>query len=185
MRADRLVSLVLLLQARGRMSARSLAAELEVSVRTVYRDVAALNAAGVPVVTESGRGGGCWLLDGYRFPLRGLSAEEASALLVLGVPAALAELGLADALAAAHRKIRVTAGRERAEPAGVHLDMPRWFHGTEPVPHLRTPAEEEIEHGECKHGEEGVTGHTEYDDRSQRALDFGADARREHHRHES
>ena len=127
MRADRLVSLVLLLQARGRMSARSLAAELEVSVRTVYRDVAALNAAGVPVVTESGRGGGCWLLDGYRFPLRGLSAEEASALLVLGVPAALAELGLADALAAAHRKIRVTAGRERAEPAGVHLDMPRWY----------------------------------------------------------
>ena len=141
MRADRLVSLVLLLQARGRMSARSLAAELEVSVRTVYRDVAALNTAGVPVVTESGRGGGCWLLDGYRFPLRGLSAEEASALLVLGVPAAIAELGLADALAAAHRKIRVTAGRDRAEPAGVHLDMPRWFHGTEPVPHLRTLAE--------------------------------------------
>ena len=140
MRADRLVSLVLLLQARGRMSARSLAAELEVSVRTVYRDVAALNAAGVPVVTESGRGGGCWLLDGYRFPLRGLSAEEASALLLLGVPAAVAELGLADALAAAHRKIRVTAGRDRAEPAGVHLDMPGWFHGTEPVPHLRTLA---------------------------------------------
>src|SRR5215471_316655 len=123
------------------MSARSLAAELEVSVRTVYRDVAALNAAGVPVVTEAGRGGGCWLLDGYRFPLRGLSAEEASALLLLGVPAAVAELGLADALAAAHRKIRVTAGRDRAEPAGVHLDMPRWFHGTEPVPHLRTLAE--------------------------------------------
>ena len=140
MRADRLVSLVLLLQARGRMSARSLAAELEVSVRTVYRDVAALNAAGVPVVTESGRSGGCWLLDGYRFPLRGLSAEEASALLLLGVPAAVAELGLADALAAAHRKIRVTAGRDRAEPAGVHLDMPGWFHGTEPVPHLRTLA---------------------------------------------
>ena len=140
MRADRLVSLVLLLQARGRMSARSLAAELEVSVRTVYRDVAALNAAGVPVVTEPGRGGGCWLLDGYRFPLRGLSAEEASALLLLGVPAAVAELGLADALAAAHRKIRVTAGRDRAEPAGVHLDMPGWFHGTEPVPHLRTLA---------------------------------------------
>jgi predicted DNA-binding transcriptional regulator YafY len=139
-RADRLVSLVLLLQARGRMSARSLAAELEVSVRTVYRDVTALNAAGVPVVTESGRGGGCWLLDGYRFPLRGLSAEEASALLLLGVPAAVAELGLADALAAAHRKIRVTAGRDRAEPAGVHLDMPGWFHGTEPVPHLRTLA---------------------------------------------
>src|ERR1700689_1144475 len=110
MRADRLVSLALLLQARGRMSARGLAAELEVSVRTVYRDIAALTLAGVPVVTESGPGGGCWLLEGSRFPLRGLSGDEAEALLVLGVPAAVAELGLADALAAAQQKIRVTAG---------------------------------------------------------------------------
>jgi predicted DNA-binding transcriptional regulator YafY len=137
-RADRLVSLVLLLQARGRLPARALATELEVSVRTVYRDIAALNTAGVPVVTESGPNGGCWLLDGYRFPLRGLSAEEASALLMLGVPAALAELGLADALAAAHRKISVTSGDSSGsrEPALVHLDMPRWFHGAEHVPHL-------------------------------------------------
>jgi predicted DNA-binding transcriptional regulator YafY len=137
-RADRLVSLALLLQARGRMSARALATALEVSVRTVYRDIAALNAAGVPVVTESGPNGGCWLLDGYRFPLRGLSADEAAALLLLGVPAAVAELGLADALAAAHRKVRAGPG-----PGGVtlvHLDMPRWFHGAESVPHLRVLA---------------------------------------------
>jgi predicted DNA-binding transcriptional regulator YafY len=158
MRADRLVSLALLLQARGRMSARGLAAELEVSVRTVYRDIAALNVAGVPVVTESGPGGGCWLLDGYRFPLRGLSADEAEALLMLGVPAAAAELGLADALAAAQHKIRVTAGsgasgaRGDAAAAGsdgaqggpmpalVHLDLPRWFGRSEPVPWLRTLA---------------------------------------------
>jgi predicted DNA-binding transcriptional regulator YafY len=137
-RADRLVSLVLLLQARGRLPARALAAELEVSVRTVYRDIEALNTAGVPVVTEPGPNGGCWLLDGYRFPLRGLSADEASALLVLGVPAALAELGLADALAAAQRKISVTSGDGSGSPgpALVHLDMPRWFHGAEHIPHL-------------------------------------------------
>jgi predicted DNA-binding transcriptional regulator YafY len=139
-RADRLVSLVLLLQTRGRMSARALAAELEVSVRTVYRDLDSLGAAGVPVVAEPGRDGGCRLLEGYRFPLRGLSPDEASALLVLGVPAALAELGLADALSAAHRKISVTTGPQ-AGPALVHLDMPRWFHAKEDVPHLRTLAE--------------------------------------------
>jgi predicted DNA-binding transcriptional regulator YafY len=141
-RADRLVSLALLLQTRGRMSARALAAELEVSVRTVYRDLTALSGAGVPVVAEPGPGGGCWLLDGYRFPLRGLSPAEAEALLVLGVPAALAELGLADALTAAHRKISVSAAHgAQAGPVLVHLDMPRWFHGREDVPHLRTLAQ--------------------------------------------
>jgi predicted DNA-binding transcriptional regulator YafY len=169
MRADRLVSLALLLQARGRMSARGLAGELEVSVRTVYRDIAALNVAGVPVVTESGPGGGCWLLEGYRFPLRGLSGDEAEALLLLGVPTAVAELGLADALAAAQRKIRLSAapsgsgaggaggdchGDSGAEGGGhagagagggaagalVHLDLPRWFGGSEAVPWLRTLA---------------------------------------------
>jgi len=142
MRADRLVSLALLLQGRGRMSARLLAAELEVSVRTVYRDIGALNAAGVPVVTESGPGGGCWLLDGYRFPLRGLSDDEAAALLLLGVPTAVAELGLADALTAAHRTIRVTSGgADRLRSPLVHLDMPRWFHRAEPVPVLPALAE--------------------------------------------
>ena len=141
-RADRLVSLALLLQARGRMSAHALAAELEVSVRTIYRDIAALNAAGIPVMAEPGPGGGCRLIDGYRFPLRGLSADEAEALLLLGVPAAVAELGLADALAAAHRKVSTSAGLGAGNGASlVHLDLPRWFHGTEPVPHLRTLAE--------------------------------------------
>ena len=146
MRADRLVSLALLLQARGRMSAHALAAELEVSVRTVYRDISALNAAGVPVLAEPGPGGGCRLIEGYRFPLRGLSADEAEALLLLGVPAAVAELGLADALAAAHRKVSTSAGLNAGDGGArqvslVHLDLPRWFHGTEPVPHLRALAE--------------------------------------------
>jgi predicted DNA-binding transcriptional regulator YafY len=138
-RADRLLSLALLLQARGAATARSLAAELGVSVRTVYRDLAALNAAGVPVVTEAGPGGGCRLLDGYRFPLRGLRPDEAEALLILGVPAVLRDLGLAGALTAAHRQIRVTSGHftELTMGALVHLDMPRWFGGQEKVPCLR------------------------------------------------
>ena len=135
MRADRLLSLALLLQARGAATARALAAELGVSVRTIYRDLEALSAAGVPVVTEAGPGGGCRLMDGYRFPLRGLRPDEAEALLILGVPAVLHDLGLAGALTAAHRQIRVTAGLTAA--ALVHLDMPRWFGGQEEVPCLR------------------------------------------------
>jgi predicted DNA-binding transcriptional regulator YafY len=140
-RADRLVSLVLLLQARGQMTAVTLATELGVSVRTVYRDLTALSAAGVPVRTESGPGGGCALIDGYRFSLRGLRPEEAEALLILGVPGVISELGLEGAAAAAHRQIRVTSGRGDGGPrALVHVDMPRWFRGQEEVPHLRTLA---------------------------------------------
>ncbi len=146
-RADRLLSLVLLLQARGETTARALAAELEVSVRTVYRDLEALSAAGVPVLARSGPGGGCRLMDGYRFPLRGLRPDEADALLILGVPGALRELGLDQALDAAHRQIRLSAGlgeatagpgRDWPGSALVHLDMPRWFSGAaEEVPCLR------------------------------------------------
>ena len=138
MRADRLVSLVLLLQARGRTSARVLARDLEVSVRTVYRDLAALSAAGVPVIAESGPGGGCELLDGYRFALRGLRPEEAEALLILGVPDVVADLGLDGALAAAQHQVSVTAGLTRTRL--IHLDMPRWFRSKDPVPELATLA---------------------------------------------
>jgi predicted DNA-binding transcriptional regulator YafY len=143
-RADRLVSLVLLLQARGRTTGLALARELGVSVRTIYRDLAALSAAGVPVLAESGPGGGCQLLEGYRFPLRGLRPEEAEALLILGVPGAVRELGLDAALTAAQRQIRVTAGLSGEDGPGValvHLDMPRWFRGHEAVPHLGSLAQ--------------------------------------------
>ena len=141
MRADRLVSLVLLLQARGRTTARVLATELEVSVRTIYRDLAALSAAGVPVLAGSGPGGGCQLMDDYRFPLRGLRPDKAEALLILGVPDALAEIGFGEALATAQRGIKVAAGLP-VLPAGplVHLDMPRWFRGGDEVPELQTLA---------------------------------------------
>lgn len=143
-RADRLVSLVLLLQARGQTTARALAGELGVSVRTIYRDLEALSAAGVPVMAESGPGGGCQLLPGYRFPLRALSRDEAEALIILGVPPALRELGLEDAVTAAHRQIRVTsglAGEQAPASSLIHLDMPRWFASAEPVPQLRRLAE--------------------------------------------
>jgi len=140
-RADRLLSLVLLLQARGRTPASALAAELEVSVRTVYRDLAALSSAGVPVLAESGPGGGCELLEGYRFPLRGLRPDEAEALLILGVPHALGDLGLDEALAQAHRHIRAAAGAPGEDAVLVHLDMPRWFGSQEEVPQLGTMAQ--------------------------------------------
>ncbi len=155
MRADRLVSIALLLQARGRMSAQELAGELEVSVRTIYRDISALNTAGIPVVAEPGPHGGCRLVEGYRFPLRGLSADEAEALLLLGVPAAVSELGLADALATAHRKVSRSSGVNSgiSQVPLVHLDLPRWFHGTESVPHLRTLAEA------VRHGRELLLGY--------------------------
>ena len=148
MRADRLLSLVVMLQARPGSTAQALATELTVSVRTIYRDLAALGVAGVPVITESGPGGGCRLMDGYRFPLRGLRPDEAEALLILGVPEVLRDLGLDRALDAAHRQIRVTSGLagppgtqepnpDRHSGALVHLDMPRWFGGQEEVPCLR------------------------------------------------
>jgi predicted DNA-binding transcriptional regulator YafY len=140
MRADRLVSLVLLLQARGLTAARVLAAELDVSVRTIYRDLEALSAAGVPIVADPGPGGGCRLLDDYRFPLRGLRPDEAEALLILGVPHIFNELGLGGALAMAQRRIQVTTGVSGADTGLVHLDMPRWFAGHEEVPELRTLA---------------------------------------------
>jgi predicted DNA-binding transcriptional regulator YafY len=141
-RADRLLSLVLLLQARGRATAQAIAAELEVSVRTVYRDLEALVTAGVPILTESGPGGGCRLMEGYRFPLRGLRPDEAEALLILGVPGVLRELGLDRALDAAQRQIRITAdGADEGGAALVHLDMPRWFGGQEEVPCLRDLAQ--------------------------------------------
>ena len=102
MRADRLLSLVLLLQHRGRMSATALAAELEVSTRTVLRDVEALSTAGIPVYAERGRRGGFALLAGFTTDLTGLTSDEALALLVAGRGNAA---GMGSALSAAMRKV--------------------------------------------------------------------------------
>ncbi|WP_411078940.1 helix-turn-helix transcriptional regulator [Streptomyces sp. cmx-18-6] len=105
MRADRLVSLVLLLRQRGRMSATALARELEVSTRTVLRDVEALSVAGVPVYAERGRHGGFALLPGFRTELTGLNHDEALALLVAGSRRGSQAFGLGSALASAMLKV--------------------------------------------------------------------------------
>ncbi|MFE3031505.1 helix-turn-helix transcriptional regulator [Streptomyces canus] len=142
MRADRLLSLLLNLQSRGQMTARQLAAELEVSVRTVYRDLEALSAAGVPVVASGGPGGGCRLMEGWRSPLLGISAEEATALLAAASASGpLERTALGDALAQARLKLLAAlpaAGREQADTTAsrFHLDTQAWFKPPEPVPHL-------------------------------------------------
>ncbi|MDQ0718472.1 putative DNA-binding transcriptional regulator YafY [Streptomyces luteogriseus] len=105
MRADRLVSLVLLLRQRGRLTADTLARELEVSTRTVLRDIEALSAAGVPVYAERGRNGGFALLPGFRTELTGLNHDEALALLTAGSGRGEQVFGLGPALASAMRKV--------------------------------------------------------------------------------
>ncbi|GAA2205646.1 YafY family protein [Nonomuraea monospora] len=105
MRADRLVSLVLLLRRHGRLSATALARELEVSTRTVLRDIEALSAAGVPVYAERGRHGGFALLPGFRTELTGLNPDEALALLVAGSRRGAQAFGLGSALASAMLKV--------------------------------------------------------------------------------
>ncbi|MEU4466070.1 WYL domain-containing protein [Streptomyces sp. NPDC024017] len=105
MRADRLVSLVLLLRQRGRLTADTLARELDVSTRTVLRDIEALSAAGVPVYAERGRHGGFSLLPGFRTELTGLNHDEALALLAAGSGRGEQVFGLGSALASAMRKV--------------------------------------------------------------------------------
>ncbi|MPY59656.1 helix-turn-helix transcriptional regulator [Streptomyces spongiae] len=105
MKSDRLLSILLLLQTHGQLSASELAVRLEVSVRTIFRDVEALSAAGVPVYAERGSKGGIALLPGYRTDVTGLTADEARALFVLVTEQAHADLGLGQAIGSALRKV--------------------------------------------------------------------------------
>ncbi|MEU9487476.1 WYL domain-containing protein [Streptomyces decoyicus] len=141
MSASRLLSVLLLLQSRGRMSARGGADELGVSVRTAYRDPARLQATGVPVYAEPGRGDAYQLLDGYRTRLTGMSQGEARALFFAGLPGPAADLGLAAEATAARLKLlaALPAGlrEEAARTAAVfHLDAPAWYREPEQTPYL-------------------------------------------------
>ncbi|GAA1274303.1 YafY family protein [Pseudonocardia aurantiaca] len=145
-RASRLVTLLFTLQRMRRATAAELAHELEVSERTVYRDVAALSEAGVPLYTEPGRGGGIRLLDGWRTRLDGLTAHEAAAIFAVGAPQVLAELGMSAALAGAQAKLLATLPAELREHARsvaerFHLDAPGWFHTPQQVTQLAAVAE--------------------------------------------
>jgi predicted DNA-binding transcriptional regulator YafY len=140
-----LVNVLLLLQTRSRMTAAELAEELEVSVRTIYRDVEALAEAGVPIYAERGPHGGVRLVDGYRTRLTGLTAAEAEAVFLSGLPGPAAELGLGTVVAAARLKVMAALPPELRVRAGriaerFHLDAPGWFQTTEELPFLETLA---------------------------------------------
>ncbi|MEU2660562.1 WYL domain-containing protein [Streptomyces sp. NPDC007325] len=143
MRAARLIKMVLLLQNRPSMTAAELAAELEVSERTVTRDALALSEAGVPVFSERGRAGGYRLVGGYRTRLTGLAKDEAEALFLSGLPGALRDMGLQDAASAARLKVSAALLPSLADaPVSAarrfHLDAPGWYQ--EPVTPELLPA---------------------------------------------
>lgn len=135
------MSLLLLLQTRGQLTAAEISSALEVSVRTVHRDVESLSAAGVPVEALRGPAGGYRLAGGYRTRLTGLTADEAEALFAAGIPGPAAELGLGGELAAARLKVLAALPHELQERATrasrlFHLDTRGWFRAEDMVPHL-------------------------------------------------
>jgi predicted DNA-binding transcriptional regulator YafY len=145
MRASRMFSILTTLQARGQVTASELAEACEVSVRTIYRDIDALAAAGVPVYADRGAEGGYRLLDGYRVRLNGLSEGEAEALFMAGLPGPAAALGLDAAMMAAQTKLMAALPESlRPNARGMqqrfHLDAPGWFGETEEPKHLRAIA---------------------------------------------
>ena len=147
MRADRLLAIMLLLQRSARdgknMTAADLATRLEVSVRTIYRDLEALGAAGVPVYAEPGRNGGIRILESYTTDLSGLSVAEAELVPLLGLSDAFAGIALGSSLRRTETKLLMALPddqRVRAEQARrrIHVDLSRWWDHAEPLPFLPT-----------------------------------------------
>jgi predicted DNA-binding transcriptional regulator YafY len=141
MRADRLLSILLLLQKHGRLSAARLAVELEVSERTIYRDIDALSTAGIPIYGESGPDGGYSLLDNYRTHLTGLTENEVRTLFMLSIPQPLMELGVGQELKTALLKLSAALPGESLQAETFikqrfYLDSVWWQQADEPIPHL-------------------------------------------------
>src|SRR3954470_2495716 len=141
MRASRLLSLLMLLQTRGRVSAQALSEALEVSERTIHRDVDELSAAGVPIWADRGRAGGFQLQPGWRTRGDGLTAPEAQAMFLGGLPGPAAELGLGEAMASAQLKLLAAlpdGWREDARRVSsrFHLDPIDWYRGPAASDHL-------------------------------------------------
>jgi predicted DNA-binding transcriptional regulator YafY len=141
MRASRLLSLLMLLQSRGRVNAQALAQALEVSVRTIHRDVDELSAAGVPIWADRGRLGGFQLQPGWRTRVDGLTAPEAQAMFLGGLPGPAAELGLGEAMASAQLKLLAALPEgwrddARRVSARFHLDPIDWYRGPSATDHL-------------------------------------------------
>jgi predicted DNA-binding transcriptional regulator YafY len=141
MRSSRLLSLLILLQLRGRMTADALAREFEVSIRTIYRDIDALSAAGIPVYGDKGHGGGFALLEGYRTRLTGLDRDEAAAMPLAALPGAAAALGLGAPAGRARRKLMAALPPKLLTDASVwadrfHLDVSDWYQFSDAPEHL-------------------------------------------------
>jgi len=141
MRADRLISIIMLLQTHERMTADELAQEVEVSPRTIYRDILALNGAGIPIYTDRGPGGGITLLESYRTSLTGMDENEARALFMLNIPQVLIDLGVGQKLKSALLKLAAALppGQQSVQAhtqQRIYLDSTSWDEPTEPSAHL-------------------------------------------------
>ncbi|HKZ72622.1 MAG TPA: WYL domain-containing protein [Steroidobacteraceae bacterium] len=141
MRASRLLGMLMLLQMRRRMTAEALAGEFEVSVRTIYRDIDHLSAAGVPVYADRGRTGGFRLLEGFETRLTGLTSQEAETLLLAGLEGPAASLGIGGPLLNAQRKMLAALPEDKRASARriatrFHFDPVAWYRRAESTDHL-------------------------------------------------